>query len=106
MLVQAKDQDGVQMGENIILGGLILQILVFMVFVVVAGTWHRRLEAYQMSRGVARAGDLPWQRYITLLYAASACIAIRNTCRVIEYAMGRVRCHLFQQFNGYADSVA
>lgn len=88
MLVQAKDKDGVQRGENIILGGLILQILIFGFFVVVAGIWHRRLEVYQTS--VSAAGEIPWQRYIRLLYAASACITIRNTCRVVEYAMGRV----------------
>lgn len=88
MLVQAKDQDGVKRGENIILGGLILQILVFRFFVVVAGVWHRRLEVYTMAS--TRASEIPWLRYIRLLYAASACITIRNTCRVVEYAMGRL----------------
>ena len=108
MLVKAKDEDGVQLGENIVLGGLVLQIVVFMVFVVVAGTWHRRLQAYQMSRGATIAGEVPWQRYITLLYTASACITIRNTCRVIEYAMGRVCCSMFSSFvqnYSFADSV-
>ena len=86
MLVQAKDDDAVKMGENIILGGLILQILIFGFFVVVAGTWHGRLSA----RPAARAAEIPWLKYIRLLYAASALITIRNTCRVVEYALGRV----------------
>lgn len=97
MLVQAKDDNGVKRGENIILGGLILQILIFGFFVVVAGVWQRRLEAYGGASGLA--AEVPWQRYIRLLYAASACITIRNTCRVVEYAMGRVsqnaRCNSF-----------
>ncbi|USP80414.1 UDP-Glycosyltransferase/glycogen phosphorylase [Curvularia clavata] len=87
MLVQAKDQDAVKRGENIILGGLMLQILVFGFFVVVAGVWHRRLEAYTMAS--TRVSEIPWPKYIRLLYAASACITIRNTCRVVEYATGR-----------------
>jgi hypothetical protein len=86
MLVQAKDKDGVKMGENIILGGLILQILIFLFFVIIAGTWHRRLE----SRPTAASADIPYQRMVRFLYAASAFITIRNMCRVVEYAMGKV----------------
>ncbi|KAJ4352607.1 hypothetical protein N0V95_004112 [Ascochyta clinopodiicola] len=85
MLVQASDQDGVKRGENIILGGLILQILIFMLFVIVAGTWHRRLE----SRPTAASADISWQKMVRFLYAASIFITIRNMCRVIEYAMGK-----------------
>ncbi|KAF2642018.1 RTA1 like protein [Massarina eburnea CBS 473.64] len=85
MLVQAKDSSGVSRGENIILGGLILQILIFGFFVVVAGTWHRRLSA----RPTAMAAEVSWLKYIRLLYAASAFITIRNACRVVEYALGR-----------------
>lgn len=86
MLVQADDQDAVKRGENVILGGLILQILVFGFFVVVTGVWHRRLG----DRPTVAANEVPWKKYIWLLYAASACITIRNTCRVVEYALGRV----------------
>ncbi|XPS75623.1 hypothetical protein M3J09_007698 [Ascochyta lentis] len=85
MLVQAADQDGVKRGENIILGGLILQILIFLFFVIVAGTWHRRLE----SKPMAASADIPWQKMVRFLYAASVFITIRNMCRVIEYAMGK-----------------
>jgi hypothetical protein len=86
MLVQAKDSDGVKRGENIILGGLILQILIFLFFVIIAGTWHRRLE----SRPTAASADIPWQKMVRFLYAASAFITIRNMCRVVEYALGKV----------------
>ncbi|KAF1976284.1 hypothetical protein BU23DRAFT_456382 [Bimuria novae-zelandiae CBS 107.79] len=86
MLVQANDNAGVKRGENIILGGLVLQILIFAFFVAVAATWRNRLGA----RPTAKSADLPWGRYIWLLYAASALITIRNFCRVVEYALGRV----------------
>lgn len=86
MLVQAEDNDAVKRGENIILGGLVLQILIFGFFVAVAATWHVRL----MGRPTAKSADLPWMRYIWLLYAASVLITVRNFCRVVEYALGRV----------------
>ncbi|CAN9176144.1 unnamed protein product [Alternaria alternata] len=46
MLVSANDKDGFKRGENIILGGLILQILIFGFFVVVASIWH---DGYLLS---------------------------------------------------------
>jgi hypothetical protein len=86
LLVQAKDADGFKRGENIILGGLILQILIFGFFVVVAGIWHRRLSVVP----TAAAAEIPWKKYILFLYASSVFITVRNLCRVIEYAMGKV----------------
>lgn len=86
MLVKADDADGFKMGENIILGGLILQILIFAFFVIVASIWHRRLNALP----TVAAAELPWKKYIIYLYAASVFITVRNLCRVIEYAMGKV----------------
>lgn len=91
MLVKAETQSAVKTGENIILGGLILQILIFGFFAVVASIWHRRLSAYDAAR--ASSAAIPWKKYITLLYVVSACIMLRNVGRVVEYAMGRVRAH-------------
>jgi hypothetical protein len=85
-LVQAKDADAVSQGENIILVGLVVQILIFGFFVVVAGIWHRRLQ----QRSTATSMAVPWNRYIAYLYAASGFITIRNACRAAEYAMGKV----------------
>lgn len=86
MMVIAKDAGGLKSGENIILGGLILQILVFAFFVVVAGFWHRRLSALPS----VVSAELAWGRYIVYLYTASVLITFRNLFRVIEYAMGQV----------------
>ena len=86
MLVKAKDTDSVQRGENIILAGLILQILMFAFFVVVAAKWHSRLA----KTPTAKSTEIRWMKYIWLLYAASALITVRNFCRAVEYALGRV----------------
>jgi hypothetical protein len=93
MLTSAKDAESFKRGENIILGGLVLQILIFLFFVVVASIWHRRLSA----QPTAAAAELPWKKYTGLLYAASAFITVRNLCRVIEYAMGKVSQHRRRQ---------
>ena len=85
LLASAKDQDGFKMGENIILGGLMLQIFIFAFFVVIAGVWHVRLA----RQPTAASADIPWQKLMFVLYLSSTCITLRNVARVIEYAMGQ-----------------
>lgn len=86
LMATADDQDGVDMGENIILGGLILQIVVFGFFVAVAGVWHRRMRANPPPKSFG----MGWERYMWVLYAVSALITVRNVARCVEYGMGRV----------------
>lgn len=90
LLVSASTASGFSLGENVILGGLILQILLFGFFVVVAGVWHSRLRKQPM----AEAATLPWEGLVSRLYAASGCIMLRNVFRVVEYGMGSV-CFFF-----------
>lgn len=87
-LAAAKDQDAYDRGEHIVLGGLILQILVFAFFVVVAGLFHYRMRVNLASGG--RLGFTHWQRYVGMLYLVSGLIAVRNICRCVEYSGGRV----------------
>ena len=87
LLAKAEDVDDVNMGENIILGGLILQILIFGFFVVVATVLHKRLS----QRPTMRSCQFAWQRYMWCLYFVSALITIRNVARCAEYGLGRVR---------------
>ncbi|KAF1947476.1 RTA1 like protein [Clathrospora elynae] len=76
---------GSNLGESIILAGLILQIVIFAFFVAVAGIWHARLCA----KPTTATAEVPWKRYVLCLYAASMCITIRNLCRVVEYGIGK-----------------
>jgi hypothetical protein len=84
IMAKADTQSQVQTGENVVLGGLVLQILVFVVFVVVAGMWHSRM----LREG--RQGFPGWERYAWALYGVSGLIAVRNVARCVEYGMGRV----------------
>ncbi|KAE8840989.1 hypothetical protein PTNB73_05369 [Pyrenophora teres f. teres] len=85
LLISASTPSAFSRGENVILSGLILQILIFGFFVVVAGVWHHRLT----RQPTAAAVQLPWDRLIKVLYVSSVCITLRNVGRVVEYAMGK-----------------
>ena len=85
LLISASDAAGFKLGENIILCGLVLQILIFAFFVVIAGSWHVRLA----RQPTAASSDIPWQKLMLILYLCSMCITLRNVYRVIEYAMGQ-----------------
>lgn len=73
-------------GEKIIIAGLFAQICIFGFFVVVSILFHVRLT----QRPVARASnnEIPWRRYLLVLYATSAIILVRSIFRVIEYLQG------------------
>ena len=84
-LAVAKTTSKVKLGERVILAGLILQIVIFGLFVMVAGFFHYRLRKDNLTRG---CNSLPWQRLLLALYLVSALIALRNVIRAIEYGMG------------------
>lgn len=86
MLAQAKTQNAIDLGQNIIKGGLILQILFFGVFMVVAILFHLRISQNPTPKSLVI--DAPWQRQMTVLYTASLLIMVRSVFRVIEYVQG------------------
>ncbi|KAF4546217.1 uncharacterized protein LTHEOB_4214 [Lasiodiplodia theobromae] len=88
MLAQAKKQSDMKMGNTVILVGLGLQIYIFCFFVKIGVSFHRDLQKTPTT--AAMDGEFPWERYMVLLYVACACVGIRNTYRVVEYAMGKV----------------
>lgn len=85
LLGGAKTKKQFDTDNDIILGGLILQIIIFVGFLIVAVVFHRRLQYHQTTE----AAGLPWQRLMMMLYASSVLISVRNLYRVIEYAMGQ-----------------
>ena len=71
-------EDMGDMGQNIVIAGLVIQILFFGFFVVAAIVFHRRFEA----RG------FPWVGMMHMLYGTSALILARCIFRIVEYVMG------------------
>jgi tellurite resistance protein TehA-like permease len=87
MLAQAKDDDGLKLGENIITGGLVIQVLFFAVFVIVAAVFHYRMRWFPSAR--SQTVKQQWERYLFVLYAASGLILIRSIFRIVEYVQGQ-----------------
>lgn len=81
----AKTASKVQLGENIILAGLVLQIVIFGLFVAVAAIFHVRMHRDSTAGSLT---SLRWRRLLLTLYVASLMITIRNVVRAIEYGMG------------------
>lgn len=73
-------------GENIIIGGLFVQLAFFGFFVVAAGIFHRRMSLVPTERASDPA--VRWKSYLLTLYVTSALILIRSIFRVIEYLNG------------------
>ncbi|PUU82154.1 putative RTM1-like protein [Tuber borchii] len=85
-MLAKQDKNSAKLGENIILGGLFVQILFFGFFMVATVVFHLRLrknptQASQMST--------KWRTLLMALYVASLFIMVRSVFRVVEYKQGR-----------------
>lgn len=80
----ASNSKNIKLGEDIILGGLIFQLVTFGFFVVGAVIFHMRVR----KRGGSGLG-VKWEQMLLVLYTLSGFIVFRNIVRVIEYIEGR-----------------
>lgn len=73
-------------GENIIIGGLFVQIVFFGFFAISAVIFQIRLS----KRPTARSIELSalWHKHMIALYVASVLILVRSVVRVVEYLQG------------------
>lgn len=78
--------DNAQLGENIVVAGLFIQIVVFGFFVVTAGVFQVRMQ----RRPTVEAEDPAslWREDLGMLYTASGLIMVRSIFRVVEFIMG------------------
>ncbi|KAI1643205.1 RTA1 like protein [Daldinia loculata] len=86
MLTQAKSVDDVRRGEDIIIGGLCIQILFFGFFMIVTFVFHKRIAKNPTRNALAL--PTPWRKLILVLYLSSTLIMVRSVYRVAEYALG------------------
>lgn len=75
------------LGNNIVITGLILQILLFACFIACCTVFHKRFKAHVRLTGFTT--NLPWKEAFHMLYWTSGAVLIRNTFRVVEYIQGR-----------------
>ena len=85
-LIAGKKPNQVKTGQNIIVGGLIIQIIFFGIFMLTATIFDIRIRKAPTLRSADPA--IPWKKHMRVLYIASAFIMIRSVFRVIEYVQG------------------
>jgi hypothetical protein len=74
--------------QYIVLGGLVIQVVMFGIFAVIAVVWHRRMKKRPTRVSLAESQHR-WEAIMYILYAISVMIMVRSIFRVIEYGMGR-----------------
>lgn len=74
------------MGEKIIVAGLICQACIFGFFVATAMLFHSRLARHPTT--MAAQSRVHWPRHLYVLYTTSAIILVRSVFRVVEYLQG------------------
>lgn len=84
MLVHPKSAN---IGDDIIVGGLILQVLMFAGFVMCCLTFNIRFRNHVAKTGATT--DVPWQSCLYMLYSTSMAIVVRNIYRVVEFITGQ-----------------
>ncbi|KAH0431456.1 hypothetical protein CcaCcLH18_07072 [Colletotrichum camelliae] len=75
-----------ELGEHIVIGGLVVQVLFFSLFASTAAVFHVRMRKLPTTRVLS--ANIPWEAFLAVLYLASALIMIRSIFRLIEYAQG------------------
>ncbi|KXH42482.1 hypothetical protein CNYM01_08527 [Colletotrichum nymphaeae SA-01] len=86
ILSRAKSLSDVDLGENIIIAGLAVQILFFGGFIIVTCLFHYRIN--QNPTDPCNSASLRWKPFLWILYGASLLIMIRSVFRVAEYVTG------------------
>ncbi|KFY17034.1 hypothetical protein V491_05141 [Pseudogymnoascus sp. VKM F-3775] len=80
------DADKVKLGQNMILGGLGIQLIAFGLFWITAVLFHLKIRRNPTTESYTI--DTRWEQYLAMLYMVSALIMIRSIFRVAEYVMG------------------
>lgn len=86
MLATAQSADDLSLGENIILGGLAIQIIFFGFFMVVTIVFHVRIAKAPTARSYSVTVD--WRKFLYVLYFSSLLILVRSLFRMAEFGMG------------------
>ena len=74
-------------GKYIIVGGLILQLLFFGLFVAVSAIFNHRIRRQPLPRSMPDNG-IHWRTHMHILYIVSVLIMIRSLFRLVEFLQG------------------
>lgn len=90
-ILSGQTASGAKLGKYIIVVGLVVQLLFFGFFVIVAAVFHRRMIRNPTSQSERHRGTFlnDWKTILYALYVASVHILIRSVFRIIEYLDGK-----------------
>ncbi|KAH7111516.1 RTA1 like protein-domain-containing protein [Dactylonectria estremocensis] len=95
---------------RIVVIGLMIQIIIFGLFCVLAIIWHRRMRLAPVSPIARIAGDSPdfihWEADLWMLYSVSLLIMVRSVFRVVEYCQGHTGYALSHEWTLYVFDAA
>lgn len=74
-------------GDYIIVAGLILQVLLFICFLVCCVIFNKRFGAHTAKTGAT--SNVPWRSSLYMLYLTSIFVLVRNIYRIVEFMMGQ-----------------
>ncbi|KAJ5612221.1 RTA1 like protein-domain-containing protein [Penicillium lagena] len=83
----------VQIADYIIIVGLVLQILLFLLFIVCCIIFHRRMNVYVKDTRIYIQSS--WKSDLNMLYGTSTAVLVRNIYRVVEYVMQSISQHRY-----------
>ncbi|KAJ5517959.1 RTA-like protein [Penicillium expansum] len=75
-----------KMGSNIVVAGLVIQVIMFGLFIVTSIVFEVRMRRSPPAEAFDEG--INWMRHLRTLYAVSALILVRSIFRVVEYAAG------------------
>jgi hypothetical protein len=75
-----------RIGSNIVIVGLVIQVLSFGFFIVAAILFQTRLG--RQPTVASKNTSINWRRYLQALYIVSALIFARSIFRIVEYIQG------------------
>lgn len=83
-MMGAGQQSMTDLGEIIVIVGLVFQLIFFGLFVVAGAFFHWRL----LKVPTEKSGGCPWKKHMYSLYGVSALIFVRCVVRAVEYGQG------------------
>jgi len=89
-MMSSENSKSVKLGEKVIVGGLIMQVIFFIIFLFVAMAFYRRIQREPTVRAstLQKNGKTGWMTLFYALFTASGFILVRSLFRVIEYIQG------------------
>ncbi|CAM1509077.1 Fc.00g028160.m01.CDS01 [Cosmosporella sp. VM-42] len=84
--VMVSGKGSMEMGQNIIIGGLFIQIITFGLFGATAAMFHVGMKHW--PSGPSLNPHSAWRRTMKMLYAVSALVMARSLFRAVEYILG------------------